>query len=85
MSTTTVILLIAGIACYVGFVAFVLALLTVAGRSGEAAEQHARDLALRTEPSGEVGDGEFTAGLTSNFLEGLAAREVEDVERRAMR
>ena len=49
MSTTTVILLIAGIACYVGFVTFVLALLTVARRAGEAAEQHARELAARTD------------------------------------
>jgi len=39
MSTTTVLLLIAAIAGYVAFLAFVLALLTMARRADEAAEE----------------------------------------------
>ena len=49
MSTTTVILLIAGIVVYVGVAAFALALHTIARRSGEEAERHALLLTARTE------------------------------------
>ena len=48
MSTTTVILLVVGIAAYVGFVAFVLALLRIARHADEETEQRVRVLAART-------------------------------------
>ena len=65
MTTTEVILLIAGIAAYVGFLAFVLALLTAAKHADEAAEHHARVLSARNDslphPKGDLPDGGFTA------------------------
>ena len=47
---TITVLLIAGIAVYVVVVAFVLAVLSVAGQADDAADEHARDLAAPAEP-----------------------------------
>ena len=47
MSAMTIVVLITG---YLGFVGFVLALLTIAKRSDEAAERHARAVAPGSEP-----------------------------------
>jgi hypothetical protein len=49
MSTTTVILLIAGGALYLGLVVFMLALCRVAGRADEAAERHPHVFVARVE------------------------------------
>ena len=71
--STTVTLIVVGIAAYIVFVAFVLALLTVARRAGEAADaeaeaevRHPHVPAPRTgrftSREGELGHGETTAG-----------------------
>ena len=69
MSTTTVILLVVGIAVYLGFVAFVLALLTIARHADEETERRVRVLPARTR----------------RFARPDAAREVDDVRRRRRR
>ena len=49
MSTTTVILLIAGVVAYVGVVVFALALVTIARQASGQAERHALFLAGRAQ------------------------------------
>lgn len=65
MTATIVSLLVIGIAAYVGVLGFVLALLTVAKRADDAAEQHARVLSARDDgsrsPNGAWRDGGVTA------------------------
>ena len=56
----SMLLIAGGIVLYIALMAFVLALVTVAGRADEAAE-HARALAARSEPL-DVPDGELRVG-----------------------
>jgi hypothetical protein len=84
MSAMASMLLIAGgIVLYIALMAFVLALVTVAGRADEAAE-HARALAARSEPldgpDGALRVGQLRVGLfTAEHaeLQGRAARDYE--------
>jgi hypothetical protein len=69
MSTTTVILLVVGIAAYLVFVAFVLALLMAARHADEETERNLRVVGARTQ----------------RFARPDAAREVEGVRRRRQR
>ena len=82
MSTMTVAVLIAG---YLGLVGFVLALLTIAKRSDQATEHHARAVALAGEqlppPEGVRGDAEFATD-DAEFLTRLDRRATRDFERR---
>jgi hypothetical protein len=78
MSTMTIVVLIGG---YLGFVGFVLALMTVAKRSDEAAERHARAIAPRRDqlrhPQGAGRDAEFADAEFLERLDRRAAREFE--------
>ena len=78
MSAIAIVVLIVG---YLGFVAFMLALLTIARRSDEAAERQARAVAPQTEPlrrpHGAVRDADDDA-----FLEGLDRRTAREFESR---
>jgi hypothetical protein len=83
MSATTIVLL--GIVGYVGVVWFVIALLTIASWSDEAAAQDAREVIARSERLWSQQGARFTAH-DAEFLERLdrrAAREFESVGRRA--
>jgi|SRR5829696_1671140 len=88
MSAMASMLLIAGgIVLYIALMAFVLALVTVAGRADEAAE-HARALAARSEPldgpDGELRVGELRVGLFAaehaELLGQLQRRAARDFE-----
>jgi hypothetical protein len=71
MSAMTIVGLIAG---YLGLVGFALALLTVAKRSEEAAERHARAVATRRGPPRRPHGAVRDAGLgpdDADLLEGL--------------
>ena len=81
MSAITVVVLIAG---YLGFVAFMLALLTIARRSDEAAERQARALAPQRERIRRpraVRDAGVDAADDA-FLEGPDRRAAREFERR---
>ena len=72
MTTMAVSLLIGGIAVYVGFLAVVLALVTVAKRADEAAERHARVQGACNDrlahSNGELRYGGFTAADDVQFV-----------------
>lgn len=92
MSAMASMLLIAGgIVLYIALMAFVLALVTVAGRADEAAE-HARALAARSEPldgpDRELRVGELRVGLFTaehaELLGQLQRRAARDFEYRRL-
>jgi len=84
MSAMTIVVLIAG---YLGFVGFVLALLTTAKRSGEAAERQRHAVATSREalrrPQGVIRDAGFDADA-AEFLEGLGRRSAREFESRRL-
>ena len=74
MSTTTVIMLVAGIAVYLGFVVFVLGLCRLAHRADEAEQRH-RGFVVDTERFLRRDGDELTASDVEH-LDRRAAREV---------